>query len=521
MRELPELFKARMKQQLKEEYEDFLACYEREGYAGLRVNTEKISVERFRGLFPFPLEPVPWTDCGFYYEKVREQDEEEARKAAGVTKHPYYYAGLYYIQEPSAMLPASVLPVNPGDRVLDLCAAPGGKSTHLAAKLGGKGLLVANDASASRAKALLKNLTVWGCTNSVITGETPEKLLEAFGCFFDKILVDAPCSGEGMFRKDAGLVKSWEERGPQEYAAIQKQILDCAVKMLRPSGMLLYSTCTFSEVEDEQVIAWILEQHKDLELVEQVIPGPWKNQTDGKTPDGFARGYAPCEKAVRLWPHRICGEGHFLALLRKRGVEKTEGSEAAEATGFASLNYSGLAQKQADLPEKSAKSGKKNRKRAGADHTKTTSFHKRSEEAASSEAEEFFRLLPSSLFEGHTFRQIGDQYFLLPENIHLPGSLRYLRTGLLLGTAKKARFEPDQALAMALGTSDYPQVLNLSAGDERVIRYLKGETINLLPEEAEKKKGWVLICVDGFGIGWGKYAGDTIKNKYYPGWRLQ
>ena len=408
MRELPELFKARMKQQLKEEYEDFLACYEREGYAGLRVNTEKISVERFRGLFPFPLEPVPWTDCGFYYEKMREQDEEEARKAAGVTKHPYYYAGLYYIQEPSAMLPASVLPVNPGDRVLDLCAAPGGKSTHLAAKLGGKGLLVANDASASRAKALLKNLTVWGCTNSVITGETPEKLLEAFGCFFDKILVDAPCSGEGMFRKDAGLVKSWEERGPQEYAAIQKQILDCAVKMLRPSGMLLYSTCTFSEVEDEQVIAWILEQHKDLELVEQVIPGPWKNQTDGKTPDGFVRGYAPCEKAIRLWPHRICGEGHFLALLRKREVEKTEGSEAAETTGFASLNYSGLAQKQADLPEKSAKSGKKNRKKAGADHTKTTSFHQRSEEAASLEAEEFFRLLPSSLFEGHTLRQIGD-----------------------------------------------------------------------------------------------------------------
>lgn len=190
-------------------------------------------------------------------------------------------------------------PVNPGDRVLDLCAAPGGKSTHLAAKLGGKGLLVANDASASRAKALLKNLTVWGCTNSVITGETPEKLLEAFGCFFDKILVDAPCSGEGMFRKDAGLVKSWEERGPKEYAAIQKQILDCAVKMLRPFGMLLYSTCTFSEEEDEQVIAWILEQHKDLELIDPVIPGPWKKEMEGAVPAGFARGCAPCEKAVR------------------------------------------------------------------------------------------------------------------------------------------------------------------------------------------------------------------------------
>lgn len=485
MRELPDLFKARMKEQLKEEYEDFLACYEREGYAGLRVNTGKISVERFRKLFPFPLEPVPWTDCGFYYEKGCGKDDKEAKETAGVTKHPYYYAGLYYIQEPSAMLPASVLPVNPGDRVLDLCAAPGGKSTHLAAKLGGRGLLVANDASASRAKALLKNLTVWGCTNSVITGETPEKLLESFGCFFDKVLVDAPCSGEGMFRKDAGLVKSWEKRGPKEYAAIQKQILDCAVKMLRPSGMLLYSTCTFSGEEDEQVIAWILEQNSDLELIEPMIPGPWKNETDGALPEGFARGCAPCEKAIRLWPHRICGEGHFLALLHKKGTEKTAGSEKELRRAAA----------------ETAKFGKKNQKK--------------------SEAEEFFRLLPPSLFEERALRQIGDQYLLVPENIRLPGNLRYLRTGLLLGTAKKERFEPAPALALALKAADYLQVLDLSSEDERVIRYLKGETIDLLPEEAEKKKGWVLICVDGFGIGWGKYAGDSVKNKYYPGWRLQ
>ena len=196
-------------------------------------------------------------------------------------------------------------------------------------------------------------------------------------------------------------------------------------------------------------------------------------------------------------------------MLRKRGVEKTEGSEAAEATGFASLNYSGLAQKQADLPEKSAKSGKKNRKKAGAHHTKTTSFHHRSEEAASLEAEEFFRLLPSSLFEGHTLRQIGDQYFLVPENITPPFRAVCVTCAPDFCSAqrRKTRFEPDQALAMALGASDYPQVLDLSAGDERVIRYLKGETINLFPEEAEKKKGWVLICVDGFGIGWGECRG--------------
>ena len=505
MRELPELFKARMKEQLKEEYEDFLACYEREGYAGLRVNTEKISVERFRELFPFPLEPIPWTDCGFYYEKNGSAEADGTDRTAGVTKHPYYYAGLYYIQEPSAMLPASVLMVEPGDRVLDLCAAPGGKSTHLAAKLKGKGILVANDASASRAKALLKNLTVWGCMNSVITGETPEKLLASFGCFFDKILVDAPCSGEGMFRKDAGLIKSWEERGPQQYAAIQKQILDCAVKMLRPSGLLLYSTCTFSKEEDEQVIAWILEQHKDLELIDPVIPGSWKNEADGAVPDGFARGCAPCEKAVRLWPHRICGEGHFLALLRKKGTKENPD----------------LGQKQTDQQKENVESDRKKRKKMKVNGTKAAALQQKSKAAGLSEAEKFFSLLPPSLFESRTLRQIGEQYLLVPEEIHLPGGLRYLRTGLLLGTEKKERFEPAQALAMALGAADYPQVLTLSANDMRVLRYLKGETMDLLPEESEKKKGWVLICVDGFGIGWGKYAGDVIKNKYYPGWRLQ
>ena len=185
------------------------------------------------------------------------------------------------------MLPASRLPVQPGDRVLDLCAAPGGKATELASRLEGRGLLVANDVSASRAKALLKNLTMWGCTNFCVTAETPEKLLARFGCFFDKILVDAPCSGEGMFRKDSGLISGWLERGPKEYAVLQKQILDCALAMLRPGGMLLYSTCTFAKEEDEDVIADALMRHPDLELV----------QAEGA--DGLSAGYPPCEKALR------------------------------------------------------------------------------------------------------------------------------------------------------------------------------------------------------------------------------
>ena len=471
MRELPKLFKARMKQQLKEEYEDFLACYEREGYAGLRVNTEKISVERFRGLFPFPLEPVPWTDCGFYYEKMREQDEEEARKAAGVTKHPYYYAGLYYIQEPSAMLPASVLPVNPGDRVLDLCAAPGGKSTHLAAKLGGKGLLVANDASASRAKALLKNLTVWGCTNSVITGETPEKLLEAFGCFFDKILVDAPCSGEGMFRKDAGLVKSWEERGPQEYAAIQKQILDCAVKMLRPSGMLLYSTCTFSVQENEENIAFLLRNCPDMRLVRP----KWNPYFSYGKKKGF-------EDCIRIFPHLAEGEGHFAALLEK----KTEENVDAAAV-----------QSEKKLSDQS------NRKLL----------------AAYPELADFMGNLTKKM-EGSIVMQ-SERIYLLPPSTQIRHSVRYLRTGLYLGELKKKRFEPSQALAVCLKENDFSRSISFNVQDERVLRYLKGETLDLSGTAWADFQGWVLVCVDGYGLGWAKAAGETLKNKYYAGWRMQ
>ena len=205
------------------------------------------------------------------------------------------------------MLPASRLPVQPGDTVLDLCAAPGGKATELSSHLQGRGLLVANDASASRAKALVKNLAVWGVPNCCITGETPEKLLEQFGCCFDKILVDAPCSGEGMFRKDGGLIESWKERGPEYYAPIQKEILDCAVQMLKPGGMLAYSTCTFSREEDEEAIAYIVNRYPELSFVQPDMA------------EGFAAGAAPCEKCIRIWPHRVEGEGHFFALLKKRG----------------------------------------------------------------------------------------------------------------------------------------------------------------------------------------------------------
>lgn len=201
--QLPEKFEKRMRDLLGAEYDAFAKGYDAEHAAGLRVNTMKLSAEEFCNIAPVQVRKIPWVKNGFYY------DADVAQPA----KHPYYFAGLYYIQEPSAMTPAAVLPVTPGERVLDLCAAPGGKSTELAAKLLGEGVLVSNDISNSRAKALLKNLELFGTKNAVIVSEPPAKLAERFGGYFDKILVDAPCSGEGMFRKSPAIMKNWEQYG--------------------------------------------------------------------------------------------------------------------------------------------------------------------------------------------------------------------------------------------------------------------------------------------------------------------
>ena len=238
--DLPKKFCDEMKRILGDEYPAYLASMEDTRKYGLRDNTAKISVEDFLKISPFELNPNPYVDNGFYY------DPEVAP-----AKHPYYFAGLYYLQDPSAMTPASRLPVEEGDVVLDLCAAPGGKATELAAKLHGTGLLIANDISSKRAKALLKNIELFGVENSFIVTEYPQKLQEYFTGFFDKILIDAPCSGEGMFRKEPSMVKALEQNGPEFYAKLQEEILRQALPKLKPGGYLLYSTCTFSPLEDE------------------------------------------------------------------------------------------------------------------------------------------------------------------------------------------------------------------------------------------------------------------------------
>jgi NOL1/NOP2/sun family putative RNA methylase len=434
-----------------EEFEAYVKSFEEERLYGLRVNTLKISPEEFLKITDLTLKPIPWIRNGFYYEG-------EERPA----KNPHYFAGLYYLQEPSAMTPANLLPVMPGDKVLDLCAAPGGKSTELGAKLKGKGMLVSNDISNSRAKALLKNLELWGIENICVTSEEPAKLKDIFGEFFDKILIDAPCSGEGMFRKDADMVKSYEEHGPEYYAVIQKEIVAQAVDMLVPGGFLLYSTCTFSIYEDEDIIRWVLAEHEDMELISLPL-------FDGAS-DGI--GLSGC---LRLFPHRIKGEGHFMALLRKKqfldSVEKKK-----EDT-----------EKEKPLP---------------------------------GELADFLSLL-SKPFDTRRIYIKDETVYYLPESFPKQGKkLRYLRTGLLIGELKKGRFEPAQPLAMVLKPEEFGQTICWNKEDERVIRYLKGETISLKEEEGQRK-GWCLICVDGFPLGFAKGSGSTLKNKYYPGWRWQ
>jgi NOL1/NOP2/sun family putative RNA methylase len=256
---LPKLFEDRMKELLGDEYEEFLQCYDKPHFGGLRVNTLKITPKEFEQICPFTIHRIPWVQNGYYYD-TKEQP----------SKHPYYYAGLYYIQEPSAMTPASLLPINKGDKVLDICAAPGGKSTELGAKLGGDGLLVSNDISNSRAKALLKNIELFGIRNALILSEAPNKLVQYFPEYFDKILIDAPCSGEGMFRKSPAIMKNWEQYGVDYYNKLQKEIILFAARMLKPGGYMLYSTCTFSPEENEGTIAYLLEQYPEFQVVNAI-----------------------------------------------------------------------------------------------------------------------------------------------------------------------------------------------------------------------------------------------------------
>ena len=472
---IPQDFLDEMKKLLGDDYEKFLASYNEEHMKGMRCNTLKISPSEFEKIAPYITDRVSWTKNGYYTK------EEQP------SKHPYYYAGLYYIQEPSAMLPAQLLPVAPGDRVLDLCAAPGGKTTELGAKLKGKGILVSNDISASRAKALLKNVEMFGIKNAVVVSESPDKLAERFDGYFDRILVDAPCSGEGMFRKVHAIAKNWEQYGSGYYADLQRQILPCAVRMLRPGGYLVFSTCTFSVKEDEESLRFILDNFPEMESV------PAIDFEDARY-SGFTKGYLGFENAIRIYPHKCMGEGHFVALLKKKDLEETD--ETAEEYP---ANRTGDVETNGDVSVKNIYD-KNIRKRY---------------RQISDEAFDFFEKLGFTV-KAERLREKDGKVYLMPDDMPGINGLRVLRTGLFLGEIKTGRFEPSQALALSLKKEEFPNVLDLDPGDERVIRYLKCESIDT--DAAEN--GYCLICTGGFPLGWAKIDKGRFKNKYLPSWRM-
>ena len=427
---LPELFLQRMSTQLGEEYEAFLQSLQRPRAVALRLNPLKGELPAL----PFVAEPVPWEPLGYYYDP-------EARPGL----HVYHEAGVYYLQEASAMAPVALLEPQPGEKICDLCAAPGGKSTQIAGRLSGRGLLLCNEVSPKRAKILSRNIERLGVANAVVTNETPAVLAQRFPAFFDRVLVDAPCSGEGMFRKEEAAITDWSPETVQMCARRQGEILDCAAKMVKPGGRLVYSTCTFAPQEDEEAVEAFLENHP--EFVPEPVEAPWFQESG--------------PAMYRMWPHKLLGEGHFAAVLRRMGQPE---DSPAPPPGE-------------KLPR---------------------------------QWEDFAKALDICLPEGRGLR-FGETLYWAPAGMPDVTKLRVLRAGLELGTVKKDRFEPAHALALWL--KDCRCQVSFPAESDEIKAYLHGEVLPC------REKGWCLVKAGSYSLGWGKGDGSQLKNHYPKGLR--
>ena len=430
-----EYFEQRERALLGQRYEQLYAAPQQTAERGVTVSALRTTPEQFAQRADFPLEPSPFCKAAFV---VHQPDFKPGR-------HPYHHAGVFYSQEPSASSAAPLLGVRPGMRVLDTCAAPGGKSSQLAAALQGRGVLVSNEYVAARAEILKSNLERMGVPNAVVLNETPARIAEALPEFFDRVLVDAPCSGEGMFRKEPVALQQHCEALVKQCAELGAQILDCAAAALAPGGQLVYSTCTFSPEEDEQAVARFLENHP--KFVPETVDAPW-----------FEAGE---NGSFRLWPHKLLGEGHFAAVLRKM-----EGSEESTV-----------------IP-------------AGEKLPKTW--------------QPFAASLGIRLPDGKT-ATFGDTLYWAPPDMPDIRKLKVLRPGLELGTVKKDRFEPAHALALWLKTCETQQDYPADSGE--ISAYLRGDVV------PSTQKGWCLVSAGGYSIGWGKGDGRVLKNHYPKGLR--
>ena len=455
--QLPPLFKERMHALLGEEYASFIAGYERPLRRGLRVNTTKITTEAFCALFPYELEPSPFAADSFYLDALHKAGSD-----------PLHHAGAYYMQEPSAASAVTVLDVQPGQSVLDLCAAPGGKSTQIAAALRNTGLLWSNEYVSARARILQQNMERWGIRNHVISNRDTADICNALTDRFDRVLVDAPCSGEGMFRKEPQAVAEWSIENIRLCAARQDEILNNAAKAVKPGGRLVYSTCTFAPEENEGTVIRFLQRHPEFSLlpinVSWGLAGfsvdrirPFCHESDDSFDTTLCR---------RIFPQHG-GEGHFIAAFQR----------ADDAIGLPPSRY------PFPLSDPNAKA-----------------------------AEELYRDCFLTAPEGR-FVTFGDQVRLLPQDT--PDCRGLGIAGVAVATICKNRLEPCHSIFVASAAADCRRRVEFFPDDPRLIAYLHGEEI---PYDGEK--GWTAVCVAGVTVGFGKSAGGRLKNRYPKGLRL-
>lgn len=452
-----EYFEHRERALLGERYDALYAAPSESAARGVTVSALRTTPEAFAAQADFPVEPSPFCRAGFVVKDA----------AFKPGRHPYHHAGVFYSQEPSASSAAPLLGVRPGMRVLDLCAAPGGKSSQLAAALGGQGLLVSNEFVAARAEVLKSNLERMGVANAVVLNEDTGRIAAALPEFFDRVLVDAPCSGEGMFRKESVAVTQYDQPLLDRCAALGAEILENAAAMLAPGGILVYSTCTFAPGEDEGQIAAFLARHPEFTLCDLSGCGfgqPGEANRAGNDP-------LQAEYCRRIWP---CdgGEGHFMAKL----------------------------QKAADAPAVELPRGKNGKGKGG----KTPRVDAKALQAWQSFAKELFPTLA-----GQPIAVVGDGFLLEPPALLPAAKLHVLRAGVPAGRAAKGRFEPAHALFMAYG-AQCTNCEELTLADPRTAAWLRGEEI----EAQTAQNGWCAVLVDGFPLGGGKASGGRIKNHY-------
>lgn len=478
MMNLPIEFEKKMKAFLGDEWDDFLYSYDNNRFQALRFNTLKVqsTEERMRILKVLGISSdkrVSWANEAYYFD-------ENVRPG----KHPYHEMGLYYIQEPSAMSAAALLAPKPGMRVLDLCAAPGGKSTQLATYLGDRGLLVSNEINTQRSRILSQNIERMGIKNAIVTNEDSFVLASHFPGFFNAIQVDAPCSGEGMFRKLPEAIEQWSMENVAICATRQKEILDNAAVMLKPGGVIVYSTCTFSKEENEDVIEYFLERHPDFTL----------------------------EEMERFWPHKVDGEGHFVAKLVRRGSVNELGADYDLCED--SCN------KVEDTGLKADRKTKKNKNSKNRKNETKPALTKENMKLLTEFLDETISEDMAAWIKNSRLVMFGEQLYRLPDmEVDIKG-LKVQRAGLHIGEFKKQRFEPSHSLALALKLSEAKNVVKLTWDDPQTTGFFNGQSVMLSDEQtAECKKGWALVCVDGYTAGWGKVNGTQVKNHYPKGLR--